>query len=161
MSDWRIQLSSLVDQRETALFPLQVYRVAPASGQEWPHELPVSVTLMEFYARCDGGYIADYQWSSLSELPDVNRFWIEALAGYYLDGSGPLIPRRHLVFAIDSGGAPTIWDCVTDHVAAFWFKGGDWEPTGQTMEEFLTALFSPADSSDLWFQALQQLSEAV
>ena len=157
MSEWRTLLQRLVNIN-TDEFPLLVYQVAPATGQIWPQALPSNTTITDFYALCDGGNIGQYHWYRTSDLPSVNEHWMKHLAHYYPDGSSPIVKGRHLIFAIDSGGAPLIWDSLNDTVATFWFKGGDWEPTGLNMDEFLSALFSLQPEVDtLWFEALQQL----
>jgi hypothetical protein len=160
-SNWRTLLQRLARIETTDEFPLLVYRVAPSRSQTWPAELPVNKAILDFYALSDGGYIGDYQWYTLSELPSIHEQWMDRLAHYYPNESSPLLKGRHLVLALDSGGAPLIWDSQEDKVATFWFKGGDWEPTGFNMEEFLTALFAPKQEDTLWFEALQQLRRPV
>ena len=156
-SDWRNDLRALVAARDTALFPLLVYKAHPPSSDAWPPALPVSDSISQFYSVCDGGYIGELNWCSLNHIESQTHNWIDGLKGYYQDGRDVLVAGRHVVFAIDSGGAPLIWDSETDLMATFWFKGGDWEPTQHNLDEFLNALFAPSKESGSWGEALVQL----
>ncbi len=138
--------------------PLQVFEVYPTSGQEYPKELPRSQVLQAFYRLCDGGFFDDCRWFRLSQLAEQTARWIDLLKDYDERGN-ILMPERHLVFAEDSGGAPIVWDAITDRVASFWRKGGDWEPIAESMEQFLAQMFNPGSDHPMWFEALKQLNE--
>lgn len=157
-NDWRACLRAMVNSPEGA-FPLIIFEVDPASGQEFPKELPYSQLLDEFYRFCDGGYFKDYRWFPIAELAAKTARWQELLTDYD-DRGNILIRGRHLVFAEDSGGGPIVWDAATDRVASFWWKGGDWEPIAESMEQFLAQLFNPSLDQPMWFEALKQLREA-
>jgi hypothetical protein len=89
----------------------------------------------------------------IDEAVAATRQWVADLTDY--DARGAVLDSdRHLVFAIDSGGCPVVWDSHTDLVSSFFFKGGDWEPTGLTMEQYLQgALVTPAATDD-WLEFL-------
>ena len=119
--------------------------------------------MLDFYRLCDGGPLSlQYNWCSLSELEAETATWCESLHNYHDDGQPVLIPGRHVVLAIDSGGAPVIWDADSDRLASFFFKGGDWEPYNMGFEEFMEALFFDPErvaAEGMWSEALEQLAE--
>ncbi|WP_244422646.1 SMI1/KNR4 family protein [Ktedonobacter racemifer] len=127
------------------------------SSDPWPSSLPVCQALKDFYQICDGGCFHWFTWPPLSQLVPLNSSWFRLLSAYDERGD-VLLPERHVVLALDSGGAPVIWDVSTNQVAAFFPKGGDWEPPlASSIEAFLATLFNPKDDGDWWGLFLQQL----
>ena len=156
--DWRQDLLALVSASDPELFPLCVYKADPPTSAVWPAHLPRSQEIADFYAACNGGFIADFNWYALEQVaPETDR-WIQTGVGYYADGTNALDAGRHVALAVDSAGAPLIWDAQTDLVATFFFKGGDWEPLGMTFGKYLGYLFSAADADTMWAEALRQLN---
>jgi hypothetical protein len=161
MSVWRTQLAKLVRARGVDRFPLCAFDVASPCGRSWPEHLPSCQGLRDFYSLCDGGLLSlQYKWLSLAEVESETRRWREMLHG---DEQPVLIPGRHVVLAIDSGGAPVIWDAEADQLASFYWNGGGWEPYNLNFEAFLEALFSHPEqiaAGEIWDEALEQLAEA-
>jgi hypothetical protein len=165
--DWRVTLVRLVHiapiAKQKPLFPMVVFEALPPNYTDWPNQLPVAPTLIDFYRRSDGGYFNHYHWFRLTSLIQKTHDWINLLTSSDEDRS-VLNPQRHVVFATDSAGAPVIWDSHADHVASYWFKSGYWEPLASSMEQFLEKLFNPDDETSvneslLWTEALVQLDQ--
>src|SRR5262249_26520813 len=147
---------------ETDRFPLLVYRVNPPSPAPWPPELAEpSAAVREFYSICDGGYLGGHhRWLSLGELLPENRQWWELLGRYPRPGGGPIDPAHHVILAYETSGFPLVWDRRTDQLVTFFFKDrDDLDPSGPTLDELLTEIFSPGDFDDMWAEALGQLRE--
>jgi hypothetical protein len=162
MPDWRSLLTKLVAARESELFPLLVFRLAPPAGGQWPAGLPCCPALRDFYAGCDGGILDQFDWHAQADLERETDRWREMLHDYHGDGQDILASGKHVLFATDSAGAPVIWDATDNSVASFYSKGGGWEPFGRDFEGFLADLFDAARfqrPGDLWAQALAQLPE--
>lgn len=159
MADWRQLLQALLTTGSKASFPLATYKAKPPASGTWPASLPVCTPIVDFYRLCDGGYIGDYNWHGRDELAARTADWVDGTKGYYGDGRDAIISGRHVVLATDASGAPLVWDATTGLMATFWFKGGDWEPTGKDFEQFMAALFTPQGTDDLWAQAVHQLHD--
>jgi hypothetical protein len=166
MNDWRRQLERLVAARESKLFPLNVFNLAPASGNSWPSNVPSCKGLRDFYDLCDGGPLSiQFNWLPLAAVEAKTAQWRDMLHDYHGDGQPILSSERHVVLAHDAGGAPLIWDTIEDSLATFFWKGGGWEPFGLGFEEFMSALFfapeqvraGDLERGDLWTDALKQL----
>lgn len=163
MRDWRQTLQQWITHKDI-IASLAQDRVeywawdihVPSSGA-WPAPLPVCQALTDFYQICDGGHFHWFEWPALSQLALLNHSWVRLLSAH--DERGDVLhPERHLVIALDSGGAPVVWDAATNQVAAFFPDGGDWEPPlASSIEAFLTTLFNPKDEGGWWDLFLRQL----
>jgi hypothetical protein len=162
VADWRSELRALAALGETVRFPLLVYGVNPPSPTSWPPELAEpSAVVQEFYRTCDGGYLGGHnRFFSIAELLPENRKWWELLEQYPRPDGGPIAPAHHVILAYDSSGFPLVWDRRTDQVVTFFFKDrDDLDPSGPTLDELLTEIFSPGYVDDTWAEALGQLRE--
>jgi hypothetical protein len=160
MRDWRQvieqwvaqerSIASLAQHHEEFWRAMWAGALHPPSPDRWPDQLPTCQALLDFYRRCDGGSLAWFEWFPVSHLVEQNRYWVELLRDYYWDGRGDvLVPRRHVVLALDAGGCPVVWDATSDVVRAFQWDGGDWEsPLASSIEAFLTTLVNPVESAN-------------
>jgi hypothetical protein len=164
MRDWRNCLAALATEEPARLsFPLSVFQTARPSGIAWSDELPFSETVADVYKISDGGYLGpNFNFPTLTELQDVNHFWVKTLRDWDDDGD-VLNPDHHLVLATDAGGCPIILDTRTGAVAAFQFDGGSWEPPlAKNAEGFFEWLFNPdLPPDDMWLEALVQLDSLM
>ena len=152
-TDWRTVLGRIVELEPPDDYPFVVFGAEPPATYVWPSSIPCPRELHEFWAICGGGYFAHENWLGADQAVAAARQWEARLSDY--DARGAVLDcGRHLVFAIDSGGCPVIWDSHTDLVASFFFKGGDWEPTGLTMEQYLQATFVTPAATDDWLEYL-------
>jgi hypothetical protein len=164
VNQWREVVVKMVALPREAFLtcPLAANAVTPPSGSNWPDGLPVSQALRSFYGLCDGGTFGNCAFNvcGIGELASWTTKGIELLRDY--DSRGDiLLPGRHLVFGTDAEGAPLIWDAVTDHVATFFWKGGDWEPIADSAEAFLHGLFNPDPEEEPdWAQSVDAILAA-
>jgi hypothetical protein len=141
-----------------------VYAVTPPSTTPWPDELaPPSESVKEFYGLCDGAYFGGHHyWLSVGDLLAENRRWWELLRQYPRPGGGPIDPTRHVILAYDTYGFPMVWDQRTDQVVTFFYRDrDDLDPAGQTLDEFLSGIFSRDYPDSMWQEALRQLGETA
>jgi hypothetical protein len=162
MADWRTDLRALAALGETDRYQLLVYHVNPPSPVPWPTGLvEPSAAVREFYSICDGAYLGGHhRFFSLGELLDENRHWWELLERYPRPGSGPINPAYHVILGYETSGFPVVWDRRTDQLVTFFFKDrDDLDPSGPTLDELLTEIFSPGYFDDTWAEALRQLRD--
>ncbi len=159
--NWRELLARLVAAAGTDLYPLNVFEVKPPSGQPWPRKLASCPALKDFYALCDGGDLSlQYKFLPLAELADETRRWADELPGLSSDDLPYRLTAKMVVLGENCDGAILVWDGKADRVSTLYWRGGDWEPTGLSFDEFAAALFTdPAsvNADDLWTEALGQL----
>ena len=137
MKNWREILQKLVESNGSEEFPLLVFSVSEPAGMDIDEKLPVNDAIRDFYSICDGGVISlQYTFFDQGSLVFQNKQWQQNLHNYHDDDTPVLLPDRHLVIGLDSGGAPLIWDSLNDCMATF-FSKGDWEPIGYTFDEFM------------------------
>jgi hypothetical protein len=88
-----------------------------------------------------------------ARLASETQRWIELLRKY--DGRGDvLFAGRHVVFANEADGTPWVWDSITNEVATFYWKGGDWEePRFKSFSDFMEHICRGADD-ERWTAAL-------
>jgi hypothetical protein len=161
VADWRSELRALAAVGETDLLPLLIFNANPPSPTPWPAELAEpSAVVREFFSICDGAYLDGHRFFSLAELLPENRYWWKLLEEYPRPGGGPIDRAHHVILAFDASGFPLVWDRRTDQVVTFFYKDrDDLDPSGPTLDEFLTEIFSPDSDNDTWAEALQQLRE--
>lgn len=159
---WRAELRQLAKLGNTDQFPLLVYGVNPPSAAKWPSGLAEpSDVVREFYGICDGGYLGGHHhWFSLEELLSQNQYWWDLLFEYPRPRNSPIDPLHHVILAYDTCGFPLVWDKRTDKIAIFYFKDSDdLYPTGLTIDELLSEIFSPGYPDEMWSEALAQLRD--
>jgi len=162
MCNWRQRLSALVAARESVEYPLFVFRVRPPDPSPWPAGLPSSDAIREFYGLCDGGVLSlEASWFAKHELIPRRDDLRGQLFDYRGDGKHVLHPERHVVLGEDSAGAPLIWDAESGELSTFYWKGGDWEPWGLSVDAYLQRLFCDESGDELWANALRMPADAT
>lgn len=146
---WQDTIRSILRGGAPDEYEFAVFEVRPASHALWPLGLVATSPLQEFYALCDGGYLAHLHWASLNDLSTLTVGWIEQLRDYDRRGD-VLSAEEHVVFAIDADGCPVTWSATTGAVRSFFFKGGDWELLADSFEEFATTMFVTDPSPSDW-----------
>lgn len=166
MSDgWKDRLENWVsvwDQlSEQAQDCFPVSRPVTRDGENaWPEDLPNCPTLLDFYARCDGGRFGSYTLLPLAELCDPSDDeWLEGMPGL------ELTEGKWIEFGNHDFGHALWWDSDADEVVLY--NPDDEEPTRlkRTIDQFVERLFHPTkkttddeddESIAMWIEALQE-----
>lgn len=163
MVNWRSQLKSLVEVEADGRFPLVLYHADPPTATPWPTELAApSESIREFYDICGGAYLGGHhRWLAVGELLEVNQHWWDLQERYPTSPEGgPIDPAHHVILAYETSGFPVVWDSRTDQLVIFFFKDrDDLDPTGPTLDELLSEIFSPDYFDETWQEALTLLRE--
>src|SRR5579872_5799016 len=119
MRDWRQALQRWITYKDVIASLAQnkveyyAWEIRVPSSGIWPALLPTCQAITDFYQICDGGNFNWFELPALSQISELNHFWFRMLSDYDKHGN-VLVPKRHVVIAVDSGGAPVIWDAVTN-----------------------------------------------
>lgn len=163
MRDWEGKLENWVqvwDQLSEST--RDCFPISRPSGNSWPAALPSCPTLIEFYARCDGGTFGTYTVGPLAEVSDPS-------SGEWSDSPGlELTPGRWIQFGYHEYGHTLLWDADNDEVVIY--SPDDEEPSRlkRSMAQFLERLLYPSrattededdNSNEMWIEALQEAQD--
>ncbi len=163
---WKEKLKLLVDfygSKRNLEFSLNTwFHTNTPEMCDWPNELPISEGLKAFYDICGSGHFGhNLIFVPLSQLSEYTESWIEdtidepALTSEEWDiflESGDEHPEgtikifengQHIIFAVEGNGTPWVLDVLSNKVAAYYFKGGSWERSFDSFDDFMEHVMSP------------------
>ncbi len=161
MRDWKARLEQWVRVwDELSELTRDCFEVRSPVRSNWPAALPTCPTLVDFYARCDGGTFGSYDISPVSELEDPS-------AGSLADSPGleMLKPGRSIQFGNHEFGHFLLWDADADEVLLY--SPDDEEPQRlkRTIAQFVERLLYPSQTAaededdgtnEMWIEALAE-----
>ena len=151
-------LGGLDPDEATSYWPLSEYGFEPPEDEDVSSTLPCPEALRQLYRALGGGTLGPDPFTLIpvSQLVEQNRHWRRELEGMTPVAGGGLA-ERYLVFALDAGGEPVIWDEGTGEVGVLTIVSATWESQAESIEDWLEDLFDEEvhEGTD-WGEALTQ-----